>query len=342
MMAKHRPPWLSRRTMPHSAATKPSSRNRPRSSIQWYACQPRRGVRARNACVTCPPPASSPPTMSSATVRRAGCGMDSTISPTHLPSVAGRPASGRGSMISAGVWCNTRNMGAGRPVAPPHPFQTALTPPGLETPVGVKYGLFVRAARTRVRRFCQREADRSTPKLSRRWGSARFRWWQRALAVPHAQHGSPRAGLQDQVVVRQRVQLGVGDDLFDGLTELVRRQLGAAAAVDFGEGIERLRVTGRLAGQAVKELGNRPVDQEIVDVESQDRGLAIWFDNAFVHPLGNLDLDLVDAVLAGAADHLVAADERERLGFPVGLAALAAGQVGDLDAGSLQAVEGAL
>src|SRR4051812_25754002 len=72
--------------------------------------------------------------MSSATVRRAGCGMDSTTSPTHLPSVAGRPASGRGSMISAGVWCNTRNMGAGRPAAPPHPFQTALTPPGLETP----------------------------------------------------------------------------------------------------------------------------------------------------------------------------------------------------------------
>src|SRR4051812_46426674 len=29
--------------------------------------------------------------------------------------------------------CNTCNMGAGRPAAPPHPFQTALTPPGLET-----------------------------------------------------------------------------------------------------------------------------------------------------------------------------------------------------------------
>src|SRR4051812_30445556 len=26
-------------------------------------------------------------------------------------------------------------MGAGRQAAPPHPFQTALTPPGLETPV---------------------------------------------------------------------------------------------------------------------------------------------------------------------------------------------------------------
>src|SRR4051812_1158886 len=152
MMAKHRPPWLSRRTMPHSAATKPSSRNRPRSSIQWYACQPRRGVRARNACVTCPPPASSPPTMSSATVRRAGCGMDSTISPTHLPSVAGRPASGRGSMISAGVWCNTRNMGAGRPVAPPHPFQTALTPPGLETPVTVDKNAAYPAAVTAMKR----------------------------------------------------------------------------------------------------------------------------------------------------------------------------------------------
>ena len=66
--------------------------------------------------------------MSSATVRRAGYGMDSTISPTHLPSVAGRPASGRGSMIPAGVWCNTRHMGAGRPAAPPHPVQTAPTP----------------------------------------------------------------------------------------------------------------------------------------------------------------------------------------------------------------------
>src|SRR4051795_7699008 len=92
-----------------------------------------RDERASFRCVLFRSPASSPPTMSSATVRRAGCGMDSTISPTHLPSVAGRPASGRGSMISAGVWCNTRNMGAGRPAAPPHPFQTALTPPGLET-----------------------------------------------------------------------------------------------------------------------------------------------------------------------------------------------------------------
>src|SRR3954471_5638781 len=91
--------------------------------------------------------------MSSATVRRAGCGMDSTISPIHLPSVAGRPASGRGSMIPAGVWCNTRNMGAGRPAAPPHPFQTAPTPPGLETPVALSCSLGWRIKRGRPSTF---------------------------------------------------------------------------------------------------------------------------------------------------------------------------------------------
>ena len=60
-----------------------------------------------------PTPASMAPTISSARVLRAGSGMDSTISSTHLDSVAGKPVSGCGSMASAGVWCNTRNMGPG-------------------------------------------------------------------------------------------------------------------------------------------------------------------------------------------------------------------------------------
>src|SRR4051812_20094903 len=33
-------------------------------------------------------------------------------------------------------------MGAGRQAAPPHPFQTALTPPGLETPDLLKIALY--------------------------------------------------------------------------------------------------------------------------------------------------------------------------------------------------------
>src|SRR3954465_4107724 len=37
-------------------------------------------------------------------------------------------------------------MGAGRPAAPPHPFQTALTPPGLETLEGVTRSGFEREA----------------------------------------------------------------------------------------------------------------------------------------------------------------------------------------------------
>src|SRR4051794_16737819 len=51
-------------------------------------------------------------------------------------------------------------MGAGRPAAPPHPFQTALTPPGLETLVRSKLPLRHIAV--------QLLAARSPPRL-RRW-----------------------------------------------------------------------------------------------------------------------------------------------------------------------------
>src|SRR4051812_6635838 len=52
------------------------------------------------------------PTISSARVLRVGPGMDSTISWTHLDSVAGKSVSGCGSMAPSGVWSGTRNMGA--------------------------------------------------------------------------------------------------------------------------------------------------------------------------------------------------------------------------------------
>ena len=74
-----------------------------------------------------PTAGQQPAPMSSATVRRAGCESDSTISPTHLPSVAGRPASGRYLQVSSATPA-TWEPGARRhlrtPFRPPQPTRT--------------------------------------------------------------------------------------------------------------------------------------------------------------------------------------------------------------------------
>src|SRR3954468_12921122 len=67
------------------------------------------------------------PTISSARVLRAGPGKDSTISWTHLDSVAGKSVSGCGSMAPSGVWSDTRNMGAD---ARRRRLEPARRPPG--------------------------------------------------------------------------------------------------------------------------------------------------------------------------------------------------------------------
>ena len=94
----------------------------------------------------------------------------------------------------------------------------------LSAPVSVKDGAFDPQPRPKI---CRSDPDGSTVIRSGRWdrtGRGRSEP-RRTRAVAHPQNGRPLALFQDQVVVGQGVELRVGDNLLDRMTEFVRWQL---------------------------------------------------------------------------------------------------------------------